>query len=139
MCLYVDERYHTTLEPKTAKFPILVYKSLEYSDYHMGYISPYMGIEYEFGVKYSSNLIVDDENDSVEDGLHACTTRESAENHCYRSNYGDIFPAIIPVGAMFFIGEKNEIVSTELIVYKNLRALTRVHGKIRKGVCKENV
>ena len=139
MCLYIDTTYHPTLNPKTAKFPILVYKSLEYSDNHMGYISPYMRLEYEFGVKYSSYLIVDDENDSVEDGLHACTTRESAENHCYRSNYGDIFPAIIPVGAMFFIGEKNEIVSTELIVYKNLRALTRVHGKIRKGVCKENV
>ena len=139
MCLYVDERYHTTLEPKTAMFPILVYKALEYSDYYMGYISPYMEIEYEFGELNTSHLIFDDENDSVEDGLHACTTKESAENHCYRFSYGDIFPAIIPVGAMFFIGENNEIVSTELIVYKNLRALTRVHGKIRKGVCKENV
>ena len=139
MCLYVDERYHTTLEPKTAKFPILVYKALEYSDYYMGYISPYMEIEYEFGELNTSHLIFDDENDSVEDGLHACTTKESAENHCYRLSYGEIFPAIIPVGAKFFIGEKNEIVSTGLIVYKNLRALTRVHGKIRKGVCKENV
>lgn len=69
----------------------------------------------------------------VDEGLHSCLTREEAELHSH-----EVFPAIIPAGSRFIVGAENEVASDALIVYKDMKQLQAVHGRVRDPVHVKN-
>jgi hypothetical protein len=133
MCLDIDVRYHPKYGKKGQAFiaqrPILVYKRLT-SLTNTGGTAPYQGTPWEFGVeKRVRNFTYgwSSRRTSVEAGLHAFFTKEATR--CY----GNVFPAVIPVGARFFIGKDGEIVSTALTVYRTEQEILTAFGVDKLG------
>jgi hypothetical protein len=133
MCLHIDVRYHPKYGKKgqafVAKQPILVYKRLNYAD-NTGGNAPYQGTRWDFGVKKRiSNFTYgwSSRRRTVYAGLHAFFTKDA--NRCY----GEVFPAVIPVGARFFIGTDGEIVSTALTVYRTEKEMLKAFGVDKLG------
>ncbi len=133
MCLDIDVRYHPKYGKKGQAFvaqqPILVYKRLEKCDKDGGR-APYRGTRWNFGVPmtvphftYSGGML-----HRVEAGLHSFFTKEA--RRCYG---GRVFPAVIPVGARFFIGNEGEVVSTSLTVYRNQTEMLAAFGAKKIG------
>lgn len=154
MCLIIDTNIHkpekrvirTSYDNYTSRIAqrdIVVYKALEpeKNSPNTGR-SPYRAFIWRFGkrvnrrgftlchTKYKWALA------TINEGLHACTTRTSALRHVHYG-VGKVFPAIIPRGSRVVFGIKNEIVSNSLIVYKNMEDLEAVHGKVAQGVKKK--
>lgn len=133
MCLDIDVRYHPNYGKKGQAFvaqqPILVYKRLN-NPTKTGGKAPYQGTPWEFGVeKRVRNFTYgwSSRRTSVEAGLHAFFNKDA--NRCY----GDVFPAVIPVGARFFIGTDGEIVSTALTVYRTQKDMLAAFGADKIG------
>ena len=164
MCLYTDKRFHKVTPPKRGsnKFPtvssfvtqcdILVWKRLRpgYGATNGGY-SPYQMFLYTFGkLTYSKGHLPKVRSvplshygkdktafylDSarVEAGLHAVT---NAKTKYWNSGGTVTYPAVIPKGSRVYFGSRSDIVTNRMIVYKNLAALEKVHGKVSKGIKK---
>jgi hypothetical protein len=114
MCLSIDVKYHSKKKPHVAKQPILVWKWLKVLNNNYGR-SPYMYTLWRFGTEYTAKFSYDN-YDNVEAGLHAFFTKDA---HRIRWNdYAILYPAVIPVGAKYWIGTDGEIVSTALTVYR---------------------
>lgn len=133
MCLHIDVRYHPNYGKKGQAFvaqkPILVYKWLRYAD-KTGGIAPYQGTRWYFGVeKRISNFTYgwSSRRTVVNAGLHAFFTKDAIR--CY----GKVFPAVIPVGAHFFIGKDGEIVSNALTVYRTEKKMLDAFGVDKLG------
>ena len=112
----------TTENPKVAKRDIPCYKVLEES-----LISPYEGYKYVLGKKEKSPL--DKGISDVHKGLHTFTSKKNAiieRNWFLNRDFGshNVFKAIIPKGAKYFIGETEDdqrsYASNELIVLEKL-------------------
>lgn len=134
MCLYVDYTFHSNLSsgiPLVAKQPILVWKRLNPCNRNHGY-SPYMGTRWDYGKEktvhrftYGGGARRRDYR-VVEGGLHAFTSRNAK-----RASYGGddiIYPAVIPVGARFWLGYHDEIVSDKMTVYRTEKDLFTALG-----------
>lgn len=135
MCLEIDSRYHPNYGKRGQAFiaeqPILVYKRL-INPTQTGGTSPYRKTPWKFGVEkrvrnftypwYSHRKL-------VEAGLHAFFTKDASR--CY--DHDDVFPAVIPVGARFFIGTDGEIVSTALTVYRTEKEMLAAFGVDKLG------
>ena len=52
-------------------------------------------------------------------GIHACRTLKFAHTVMCDTNNPFLFPAIIPKGSKYYIGNNKDIVSTNLIVFEN--------------------
>lgn len=118
MCLTIDTNYHVRGRKSgalVAKGPILVYKRLSHSD-STGGNAPYMGTRWTFGTKKTARFSYEGANYSVEAGLHAFYRKDSGRA---RYSQNELFPAVIPEGAKFYLAADGEIVSTELTVYRN--------------------
>jgi hypothetical protein len=61
----------------------------------------------------------------VEQGLHSCRTLKRANYIAWNNFYDNriIYPAIIPLGSHLYIGGNGDLVSTQLIVFKDMDAL----------------
>lgn len=132
MCLDIDVRYHPKYGAKGQAFiaqqPILVFKRLKHAT-DTGGMSPYQGTDWEFGVEkrvrnfsYGKSSYGKSLTSSVYAGLHAFFTMDA-----YRC-MGNVFPAVIPVGARFFIGKHGEIVSTAMTVYRTEQDMLAAFG-----------
>lgn len=137
MCLDISRTYHRAYaKPKVATFPILTYKGLDkgWNDNTASYsrlVSPYRGTEYKFGQLYTSNLRRWELE--VEQGLHSCITREQASFH------GELaFPSVIPVGSQYYLGQRNDVVSTQLIVFSSIKAVEKHFGVAIAPAVKRN-
>ena len=126
MCLDIDISLNR--KPKTATFPIVVYKVLE--RYKNRYESPYRGFRYDFGVLYTSEIRKVDSY--IEEGLHACITEEQAAMHMFEPHSVMVF-GVIPVGAQFYLGHDDEIVSNQMILFKTTAALKKYFGVQKLG------
>lgn len=128
MCLLVKKRFLRPLI-KTLKKDITVYKVLVYEDGI--YLSPIWSSRYKIGELKTADSLKIYKNyrlgmHSVEEGLHTWTTIELAMDMipCNPSYvYGEgcrevIAECTIPKGAKYIIGERGDIVSTQLIVNK---------------------
>lgn len=113
MCLY--KKHYL---PKIASKDILVYKALtERSDRCM--VTPYMRMPIKF------NIITKAGKEGFWESVFDLYIVNSGFIHSYtdlptariNENRADtIFKAIIPKGSLYYIGEKNEIASTKLII-----------------------
>lgn len=137
MCLKFDRNFHpieTKLQAFMAYSPILVYKRLVKSQKPNVAYSPYYNAAWTFGVQKKSKFtfIRNDNNallNGVNWGLHAfITTDTEIAPRAYVSPGQKIYPAIIPVGARFYLGIDGEIVSDIMTVYKNKRQLLAAFG-----------
>ncbi len=143
MCLIIDfkfaKRQGIAYAPHIATRPILVWKMLEPSfAWHNEWVSPYRLMPYAFGKEHESELKIPSCPYSIREGLHAFWHKETALDRVYSDR--EIFPAIIPIGAEFFIGTNGEIVSNKLTVYKTIRQLENIHGKIdHNGIARESL
>lgn len=132
MCLDIDVSYHPNAGKKGSAFiaqqPIFVHKRLMFADMTSGF-APYQGTRWDFGVeKRVRNFTYrGSERQCVEEGLHSFFTKTA--DRCY----GDVFPAVIPVGARFFIGTNGEIVSTALTVYRTKKEMLAAYGADKLG------
>lgn len=146
MCLSIDTTLHplfrtdgVSRKPRTCTRPILVWKRLEplrgydakrYATTKNGAcigLSPYRQTPYYNGRVMTAQFSFRDSyysanHDNVEAGLHAMTCKPLIERTGERS-----VPAIIPVGAKFYISDDGEIVSNQLIAYKDKPAMNSVH------------
>ena len=132
MCLDINVSYHPNYGKKCQAFvaqqPILVYKRLN-NPTKTGGMAPYQGTRWDFGVeKRVRNFTYwGSQRQSVKEGLHSFFTKNAGR--CY----GDVFPAVIPVGARFFIGTNGEIVSTALTVYRTEKEMLAAYGADKLG------
>lgn len=127
MCLDIDTNLNRT--PKIATFPIVVYKALD--RYKNRYESPYQAFKYDFGVLYTRKMRKVDSR-YIEHGLHACITKEQAAMHMFETHSVMVF-GVIPVGAQFYLGHDDEIVSNQMILFKTTAALKKYFGVQKLG------
>lgn len=119
MCLYLQNNF--PYEGIVTNRPIVVWKWLEQEDGK--YLSPYRGFRYEFGRKYRTPIgsVVDYCSwlpPKIHRGLHAFTVRQSGGRRV-------AYPSIIPAGSRIYLGRHSEIVSNQLIVFKNWDELVK--------------
>lgn len=134
MCLTVKKykkesnakRALKTLRPKVADYDILVFKSLRPNGR-----SPYQNYPYICGKKVKSrlNIKVKWGEIIVEEGLHAYRLKKDANYYSFSND--QVFPAIIPKGSKYFIGQDKDIVSNQLIVYEDLKTLSEKRGQTK--------
>lgn len=142
MCLVIDTKFHKRIArrhkyaPRVAQRDIVVYKVLTTPKRRSGFgdgvkhFSPYQMMPYELGKEYKS--VMRSSHIYVNAGLHSYRTRNACRRTTSLSR--EIFPAIIPRGSLLFFGNGDTVVSTSLIVYKDMAALEAVHGPVDSGV-----
>ena len=138
MCLTVNKHYHKKGYSLVAKEDILVYKLLERRLYV--YRTPFR----RFLINFSNNGIFQYKKTKmgkvyilgahlnsaeIEEGLHAYVFKSDAREN--KDDYANVLcRAVIPKGSRFFIGIHRDIVSNQLIVFKNIPALKKwANGK----------
>lgn len=139
MCLIMDADYHPNFhkgKALVADRPIVVYKRLDCVTANGG-VSPYQAHKWMFGVMQRVNnftyrnpihrYAIDNKN-AVSKGLHAFFDKKGL-----RAKGHSLYPAVIPVGARFWLGWDGEIVSNAMTVYKNMPALLAAHGATKLG------
>jgi hypothetical protein len=154
MCLYIDTKLHpmigdydddfnTVREPIVTKRPLVVWKYLELKERwkngenNQYWVSPYRGMEYEFGKLYTATL--DREDDEVEAGLHAyrgATKKDAQDNagiYDEDAPHFMLFPSLIPAGSEIFVSydSDGEVVSNQLIVFSDMKSLKAYTGVSR--------
>lgn len=145
MCLIASKFYHKednnrNVKCFVAKEDILVYKCLDCNDGE--YCTPfqYMPIVFTKG-KYVYNKVKMSQkigcgirkNALVSQGIHAYRTRDKAINvskgfHGTNGTY--MHYAVIPKGSNFYIGDNADVVSNNLIVYREKRCFDRYYPSI---------
>ena len=135
MCLFVNSGFHKVKNNKpialVAKQSILVYKVLEVEGKHYHTPFEYMAINFddEYGMFFykTTRFSIDVHNKYtyfVSKGIHSYIDFDEANytnarmKHLYYSN-ANIHYAIIPKGSKIYIGLDGDIVSSNLVVFKN--------------------
>ena len=145
MCLVASKFYHKednnrNVKCFVAKEDILVYKCLDCNDGE--YCTPfqYMPIVFTKG-KYVYNKVKMSQkigcgirkNALVSEGIHAYSTRDKAikvAKDFRKSNGTYMHYAVIPKGSNFYVGQCDDIVSNNLIVYREKRCFDRYYPNI---------
>lgn len=151
MCLRVNYLKHPTdkngyHKPRVANRDIVVYKVLRSMSglsvrgknvEAIKWTSPYRAKwQWKFAYLATEPLIRIKYANAGEAGLHSCRTKTAAKEHLNSEYWPDrkAFPAIIPKGSEVYFGLSGDIMSSKLIVYKDMAQLEAVHGKVGKGV-----
>ena len=145
MCLVTSTFYHKkdsnrNVKCFVAKEDILVYKCLDCIDGEYSTPSQYMPIVFTKG-KYVYNKIRMSqkigcgirENALVSKGIHAYSTRDKAIKlikDFRKTNGTSMHYAVIPKGSNFYIGNDDDVVSNNLIVYREKRCFDRYYPNI---------
>ena len=142
MCLIISKVYHKedsnrNVKCFAAKEDILAYKCLDYKNGK--YYTPfqYMPIVFTKG-KYAYNKVNMPKskcewNDTIGVGIHAYSTKNAAialSKSYYWGNGTSMHYAVIPKGSNFYIGNNGDIVSNNLIVYREKRCFDRHYPSI---------
>ena len=122
-----------------AKRPLVVQKRLiEVSKRYDYGVTPFQRTAMKFGVRYdiTDRKTFDITNHSygtlIEGGGFHALMYSANRNNCTWLHYENDapFPAIIPAGTKFFLGNDMDVVTRSLIVYRNMAELEAVHGKM---------
>ena len=148
MCLVTSSFYHkkdksNMIKCLVAKEDILVYKCLDYYYYNGVYCTPfqYMPIVFTKG-KYVYNKVNMDESvvchenekfACIYSGIHAYSAKVKAimvAKDFHKTNGTSMHYAVIPKGSNFYVGVYDNIVSNNLIVYREKRCFDRYYPNI---------
>lgn len=142
MCLIISNDYHKkdnnhNIKCLVAQEDILVYKCLDCINGK--YCTPfqYMPIMFTKG-KYAYNKVNMPKskyywNYTIGVGIHAYSTKGKAimvVKDYHKTNGTSIHYAVIPKGSNFYIGNNDDIVSNNLIVYRDKRCFDRYYPSI---------
>ena len=142
MCLIISKVYHKedsnrNVKCFVAKEDILVYKCLDCNDGE--YCTPFqhMPIVFTKG-KYAYNKVNMPKskcewNDTIGVGIHSYRAKDKAialSKSFYWGNGTSMHYAVIPKGSNFYIGNNGDIVSNNLIVYREKRCFDRHYPSI---------
>jgi hypothetical protein len=146
MCLYVDKRRMNITgsvrqrHAFVADRPLVVFKRLVRAGTTSG-VTPYQAKVLYFGHRHDItdrktfdiyNFVMHFDAQIDGGGFHA-VMYDADESNCnwrFNGHSSEWYPAIIPTGTKFFIGNDKDIVARSLIVYRNMRDLEAVHGKM---------
>ena len=106
------------------------------------YTAPYRGTHYTFGKLYTAKLDKRTENDwyhgvmhRVFAGLHSYDGSRTRRNRAMNRGKIDAgtsqyrwFPAVIPKGSEVYFGSRNDVVSDNLVVYRDMADLRKRGG-----------
>lgn len=151
MCLEIKNAYHSERDkaglpiPLRADGDMLVWKVLQcdLSD-SPRWISPFMGVPYEFGRKATSDFGLapnGPDNAVVEQGLHAYSFKSAKATDFYFGTFIDssprhkAYPAVIPDGSLYYVGVCKDIVADNLVVYECWEALRASHPAVSDALC----
>lgn len=144
MCLFIDTYNHEEQParyiPKVATRPLVVWKVLREQNTCSSarslngnrWVSPVRDFPYVFEKLYTSEMVFD--GSTIEDGLHALRAPNQYEaNDIWGLDpvnfpFKQAFPALIPVGSEFFVGEDDDVVTNQLIVFRTLDDLMNYCG-----------
>ena len=145
MCLVTSNYYHKkdnnrNVKCFVAKEDILVYKCLDCIDGEYSTPFQYMPIIFERG-KYVYNKIRISqkigcgirESALISKGIHAYSAKVKAimaAKDFHKTNGTSMHYAVIPKGSNFYIGNNDDIVSNNLIVYRDKRCFDRHYPSI---------
>ena len=145
MCLVTSTFYHKkdsnrNVKCFVAKEDILVYKCLDCTDGEYSTPFQYMPIVFTKG-KYVYNKVKMSQkigcgirkNALVSEGIHAYITKDKAikvAKDFRKSNGTYMHYAVIPKGSNFYVGQSDDIVSNNLIVYREKRCFDRHYPSI---------
>ena len=145
MCLVTSNDYHKkdnnrNVKCFVAKEDILVYKCLDCTNGEYSTPFQYMPIVFTKG-KYVYNKVKMSqkigcrirENALVSKGIHTYSTKNAAialSKSLYGRNGTSMHYAVIPKGSNFYIGNNDDIVSNNLIVYRDKRCFDRHYPSI---------
>ena len=145
MCLITDNYYHkkdkfNNVKCFVAEEDILVYKCLDCKNGEFRTPFQYMPIVFTKG-KYVYNKVKMSqkigcgirENAVVSKGIHAFSTRGNAiklVKFFYDVNGTSMHYAVIPKGSNFYLGSQGDVVSNNLIVYREKRCFDRHYPNI---------
>lgn len=121
MCLRINSRIHPNLQPLVAKKDMVVFKVLEHKKHE--WKTPYRNkrVFFFFGkIKLHAKLNVVYDT-YVDEGIHSCLYASTATSVLSDCDNGNVFTAIIPKGAEYFIGTWGDVVSNKLIIYKTTK------------------
>lgn len=141
MCLFISTKAHHEKDgvykaKKVGKKPILVWKLLEYNECIQGYATPYQYTPVNFkngfrcvnGYGFSPKAY-GTERARVCKGTHAYRTEKRAvEGIANALEYDWVFkkfPAVIPSGEQYFVGQDGDIVASQMIIFKSKRGLNK--------------
>ena len=112
--------------PFIAKNNIVVYKALDTKTFDgvKNICTPYMYLPIVFFLFFfvMNEPSMDIYGKFIDKGLHAYTTEERCKKTCdmYHHETGTKkFWAVIPKGSKYFVGNENDIVSDNIIIFKN--------------------
>lgn len=115
--------------------PILVWKVLWKANFISG-LAPYRETMWIFNKCATVPRLRISRDHDVTEGLHAFISPFTAK-HEAKSWYGNahtVHPAIIPVGSNLLFGKDHDVVSTSLIVFKNIAAVRAKYGSITEAM-----
>ena len=98
--------------------------------------SPYQGYQYLFGVMHNTIMHVTN-NGFVYDGFHSLRASPNSDaalkfaqaNSLHPSKANPLFPCIIPKGSAVYMGLDHDVVSNNIVVYKNMKELYKEYEK----------
>lgn len=131
MCLFVkdfDNSHNPVILTATRKK--VVYKRFIGGRLDNVLESPYRGFPYERGSIYEANFELVD-GYKIEEGIHAYTCRKAAKRGTWGFHDEIVIKCIIPKGAKYIIGLRDEIVATQLYIPK-LTRLDRLRAWFKK-------
>lgn len=146
MCLITSKFYHKednnhNVKCLVAKEDILVYKCLDCNDGEYSTPFQYMPIVFTKG-KYVYNKVnmnesvaycEKDEGAYAYSGIHSYRAKDRAIKVAKEFNYTNgtsMHYAVIPKGSNFYVGQSDDIVSNNLIVYREKRCFDRHYPSI---------
>lgn len=138
MCLTILEKTNKRI----ARTNILVYKCLDY-DLVYGYCTPYQYypiyfINDEWAEMKVKHFTYSRNRKDVEEGIHAYYDKSVADDNSRRYFEGcgtKTYYAIIPKGAKYYIGHDNDIVVTELFIFKTKKDYENYVKKYDEKIC----
>lgn len=140
MCLFIDTLYHTTrghnYVPLVADRPLLVRKAVD--TVNGKYYSPFMGTPVPIGVVKKTQLRTFEGfsygggmKNRVEHGFHTflySVDNRFIWNRLFMSKTPKLLIGVIPVGAKYFRGKGNEVVSNQIIYFESEEAVLNYFG-----------
>lgn len=145
MCLYVNSAYHPEGKPTLAQWNIIVWKVLYYDSSLDRHTSPFRDYPYELGkeMRMDGDVLEAERVLArlvVEDGLHSFKVTDAAaaikvfcNGNSLQWGWMKVYPAVIPVGSLYYVGQDNDIASDRLVVFPDmLSAIKSCDGKLMR-------
>lgn len=138
MCLIVSIEHHPDLKPKTAKTDLRVYKIL--TQVSGCWFTPYQSVRLKFNlqnkIRYKSTIDAPLSHSSglsycarISRGIHSFYSYVFAINEKRWCGPGTVFYAVIPKGSKYYIGVEGDIVSSQLIIFRNKETFEKYSSK----------